>query len=449
MKKFSKVLSVLLALTLVAGLAAIAVTADGYQDTTGTALPGVAEGWTRYEAENGEIFGSNKTPGVDNGGEIVGTEAQNFYSGGMAAGGFEDTAINTVEGVDFEAKNIAYVKFTVNAASAGETDLTIAFNGADPDAVFVVQVNDGEKIAVACPASPDAEWNRMGTATTQVTLQKGENTVYVSRCIELTNTDDKNAWRNIDFIDVKDLPADDPSDTTAPSGTTASSTEPTTTTTTFPQNGVRLTVDKVQGNVGDVVEVPIYVEENSRIASFTFTIKYDPTALEAVKMETEDQFGEKSETYAVTEIFSGLISANVVEPGQLKVAAAREAAGITNGGKLIIVSFKVLDGFEASSLLELDVEAIQTSEDGITNIDAEPVRNTDGGVYVEIPTEPTTPTSGSGSSDTTTSETGSDDTTTGPSTGDSSNITLYLLLAGAAVVVMAGSVVALKKAQAK
>ncbi len=432
MKKFSKVLSVLLALTLVAGLAAVAVSAEGYLETTHEALPGVAEGWTRYEAEDAVIIGSSKQVGQENVTKD-GCENQDFFSGGQAAGGFADQTedVVLVEDIDFAAENIAHVKFTVTAAAAGETTMTIAFNGGNNGCGFVVQVNDGEKQLVACPEAPNDAWDRMGTADCTVTLNAGENTVYVSRPVDVLQLAPTTCWRNIDFIDVKDIEgADDTTTTTEP-----------TTTTTIPEGALVIEVGTVVGAVGDKVVVPVTIPENSGVNNFTGVVTYDPAQLKPVEADYD------GETLLVgTEVFKAGVEANIASEGNLKVSAAKSGAGYTKGGALLLVTFEVLEGYTGNAEVSVEFTAFQVSgEDGDVDAELYPIA---GGVVAELPTVPSDPVTDPSDPVTTPSD-DDDTTTTGPVTGEGSDITLYLLLAGAAVVVMAGSVVALKKAQAK
>ena len=182
----------------------------GYLTTAGEALPAPEEGWTRYEAEDAVITGSSKDGSGQDDGPVPGTEQQPFFSGEghMAAGGFNSNALTgvyTPEDVDFEAGNIPYVKFTVTADQAGETTMRIGFNGSDPGAAFVIKVNDGENRQITLPNATMGAWNLMGYVEFTVTLQQGENTIYVSRSIYANHTAAEGPWRNIDFIDVQDV----------------------------------------------------------------------------------------------------------------------------------------------------------------------------------------------------------------------------------------------------
>lgn len=228
-----KVVSVLLVALLLCSFGTLFASADGYLETAGTALPDVEDGWTRYEAEDAEIWGSNKAESnVPN--QPEGTEYQSFFSGELAAGGFGNNAqgeVYTMNKISDDWQNIAHVKFTINAASDGYTLLTIAFNGADPDAGFCVQSGEDKETRqlVACPAAPDTSWNRMGTVTCEIPVVAGENTVYISRSLYTRASLEEAPWRNIDFIDVKDEVTAEPQLTGTETTTTTAA--PTTTTT--------------------------------------------------------------------------------------------------------------------------------------------------------------------------------------------------------------------------
>ncbi len=169
----------------------------GYLEELDTPLPGVAEGSTRYEGEDGVITGSSKVGGIETG---------EFFSGGKAAGGFDQATVTTLEEVDFAAGNIPNVKFTVHSDYAGETTMTIGFNGSDPGVAYIVEVN-GVKQLVVQPDVTGAKWNQMGWVKCTVTLQAGENVIYVSCPVSKTQQT-TGSWRNIDFIELVDITAE-------------------------------------------------------------------------------------------------------------------------------------------------------------------------------------------------------------------------------------------------
>lgn len=248
-----KVVSVILSALLLFGLTAVMASATIYEYNgyyaEGEKLEGVLSGYTRYEAEDAEIVGSNKEPGVENGGPVPGTEQQSFYSGGLAAGGFnsnmdENYGAHSLATVDFAAGNIPYVKFTVNSNAAGTTTVTLATNGADPNASVIVEVN-GSKMKVDLPNADNTMWNRMSTQTFEVTLKAGANTIYISRSIPTDESAKEGPWRNIDFIDVKDIAGSEPTDPPTPSSddtssddTTAPVTDPSGDTTTTTSDNI-------------------------------------------------------------------------------------------------------------------------------------------------------------------------------------------------------------------
>lgn len=230
-----KVVSVLLAALLLCSFGTLFASADGYLDSTGTALPDVEEGWTRYEAEDAVIWGSNKNDDPNK----PGAEKQSFFSGGLAAGGFGNNAqgeVYTMNNIADDWQNIAHVKFTINAASDGYVLMTIAFNGADPDAGFCVQSGEDKETRqlVKCPEAPDTAWDRMGTVTCEIPVTAGENTVYVSRSLYTRASLEEAPWRNIDFIDVKDEVTPEPQLTETETTTTTAAPTTSATTTAAP-----------------------------------------------------------------------------------------------------------------------------------------------------------------------------------------------------------------------
>ena len=102
-----------------------------------------------------------------------------------------------------------------------------------------------------------------------------------------------------------------------------SETETTTTTSAPPVEGVQVTVGEVAGEVGQTVTLPVEISADSNLVSFTGVISYDPAQLEPVGSEDE---------YASSDVFEGELSSYVVEPGTLRVAGAKGQAGVTPPG---------------------------------------------------------------------------------------------------------------------
>jgi len=162
----------------------------------------VQSGWTRYEAESAVIYGSDKTdPGVP-----AGTESQSFYSGSshLAAGGIGkwDTAVSAVNAT---WSNIAYVKFSVTVAQAGNYKVNIIYNGDDPKKILV-KLNDGSNHTVQLPSQDGGNWNSLFTRQIAIgPFESGANELWVSGVIE-SPVEGGGAWMNLDCIDVQDTP---------------------------------------------------------------------------------------------------------------------------------------------------------------------------------------------------------------------------------------------------
>ncbi len=137
---------------------------------------------TVYEAENYTIVGGQ-------------SEAQNFYSGGYAAGNMNSSVAYADVASDWS--NIKSVQFTnVTADYTGTHTLRIAYNG-DDDKTILVKVNGGENIQVSLPKQGDGSWNVMHSTEIDINLNAGSNTIWVSGTIN-----DINTWANIDYIEV-------------------------------------------------------------------------------------------------------------------------------------------------------------------------------------------------------------------------------------------------------
>jgi len=159
-------------------------------------------GWTRYEAEDAVIFGSDRTTSTP-----VGTEYQPFYSGPdhLSAGGITKWEVPISEVVPSWA-NIAYVKFDVDVAQAGNYRVNIIFNGNDPKKILV-KLNDSQHVVVQLPrVDGDHQWNSLFTK--QIVLESfkaGGNVVWVSGVVD-SPWETGGAWANIDCIDIKNTP---------------------------------------------------------------------------------------------------------------------------------------------------------------------------------------------------------------------------------------------------
>lgn len=141
-------------------------------------------GWTRIEAENATIVGGK-------------TEAQDFYSNGLAAGDMVSGTAFADIASDFS--NVRYVEFTAEAAKAGEYQLVINYNG-DDDKNIAVKANNQEATQVYVPQKVGGSWNTPLQQLVTVNLEKGTNIIRITGAIE------GKGWMNIDCIDISNAP---------------------------------------------------------------------------------------------------------------------------------------------------------------------------------------------------------------------------------------------------
>jgi hypothetical protein len=104
-----------------------------------------------------------------------------------------------------------------------------------------------------------------------------------------------------------------------------------------------VSIGDIQGSPDSTVQVPITVEGAKDVGSVDITLKYDPSVLKAVSVETVD-LGKNA-----------IMESNLANPGQVNIALV-DASGINGEGEIATISFSVLGETGASSPLSL-VEA--------------------------------------------------------------------------------------------
>lgn len=89
---------------------------------------------------------------------------------------------------------------------------------------------------------------------------------------------------------------------------------------------------------GDTVSVSFEIPAEVYVCDFTALISYDAELLQPVKSENSN--GEL--VWVDTDVFNAGLASNVVKDG-IRVAGATAQAGYKKGGKLLIITFKVLE----------------------------------------------------------------------------------------------------------
>ena len=158
-------------------------------------------GWTRYEAENAvKVNGEN--------------ESQLFYSEGKGVNGIQNpdkmnempNDWSTIINLD---KKLAYIKFTVNAASEDDYIIDLIYNGNDNKTILVKFW--GMAVPLSLPEVTGQSWDTMFTHRFILKgLSEGENEIWISNVFG-----DDTAWMNIDCIDVIKAGDMDPIDAAA------------------------------------------------------------------------------------------------------------------------------------------------------------------------------------------------------------------------------------------
>jgi len=145
-------------------------------------------GWTRYEAED-----AVKVNSAD--------ETQPFYSEGRGVNGIQNPDKMNEMPNDWSTivnlgKKLAYVKFTVNAASEGDYIIDLIYNGNDNKTILVKYW--GMAVPLSLPEVTGQSWNTVFTYRFILKeLSEGENEIWISNVFG-----DDAAWMNIDCIDV-------------------------------------------------------------------------------------------------------------------------------------------------------------------------------------------------------------------------------------------------------
>lgn len=193
-------------------------------------------------------------------------------------------------------------------------------------------------------------------------------------------------------------------------------------------------------NVGDIVTVDVNISADNNAAGVHLILNYDDTKLKVLD-EDPNEDGTK---YPVAPDWTGLTSINVAAAGKVTIAyAASGEPGCADGGCILRVQFKVLEG--ASGEIPLTVDVSEVIDDDAQAMNALTADVVNGKITVkassgESTTEPTTV-------EPTTAETTTKNSTT-PPTGDNdiSIFAVVMLFSAAVLVVVAAS---RKKAQGK
>jgi len=152
--------------------------------------------WTRYEAENANIYPNN-----------TGKETANYFSGGFAVNASENVNILT-DSIDLTAdwttgNDIGYIHFEVYAETAGTYTVRLVYNGNDNKQVLI-KLNNDVSYFLPLPELEDFGWSRL--ISQEFTLghfNQGWNDLYISGLIDsLTGDPDYGGWANIDCIDI-------------------------------------------------------------------------------------------------------------------------------------------------------------------------------------------------------------------------------------------------------
>jgi uncharacterized protein YjdB/subtilisin family serine protease len=127
---------------------------------------------------------------------------------------------------------------------------------------------------------------------------------------------------------------------------------------TFISEGVEVTIPNVTGNTGDVIEIPVLINNVTGLRSLDFKVKFDPTLLSVENVALGN----------LTNKFSLASNKNV--SGEVQISMASSTA-VNGSGTIAMVSFKVLDSEQVSSGITLDALSFNSGSIKVNPINGE------------------------------------------------------------------------------
>ncbi len=153
-----------------------------------------------------------------------------------------------------------------------------------------------------------------------------------------------NTWNGLDILkmttstgtDIVELSEEEESGTTAP---------------VSPVSGasVVIGIKDIQGSPGSTVQVPIYIEGATDVGSVDLMLKYDPSVLKVLSVETAGLSK------------NAILESNITNPGQIKIALA-DASGINGAGEIVIISFSIIGDADTLSPLSFGEVSVYNLE---------------------------------------------------------------------------------------
>jgi alpha-tubulin suppressor-like RCC1 family protein/subtilisin family serine protease len=110
---------------------------------------------------------------------------------------------------------------------------------------------------------------------------------------------------------------------------------------TYISEGKEVSIPNVTGNIGDIIQVPVYISDVSGLRSADFKVKFDPNLLSVQSVTLGN----------ITRNFSLVSNTNTSGEVQLSMASSTAVSG---SGSIAVISFKVLDSDSTTSALTLE-----------------------------------------------------------------------------------------------
>ena len=159
--------------------------------------PDVAEGYTRYEAEDAELI---------NGANVANFKLENqagqsngINTEGNVVGGFK--SLSSAESLNYDFSNTTSVRFTVERQAEGMVTVILGYRSSQEVNMeqrcgnIPIKCNDGTVKELEVGVDPTADKPKKQVSV-DVDMKVGTNTIYVAGPIK------GSGWINIDYIDV-------------------------------------------------------------------------------------------------------------------------------------------------------------------------------------------------------------------------------------------------------
>lgn len=159
--------------------------------------PDVAEGYTRYEAEDAELINGANVANFKL--ENQAGQSNDINTEGNVVGGFK--SLSSAESLNYDFSNTTSVRFTVERQAEGMVTVILGYRSSQEVNMeqrcgnIPIKCNDGTVKELEVGVDPTADKPKKQVSV-DVDMKVGTNTIYVAGPIK------GSGWINIDYIDV-------------------------------------------------------------------------------------------------------------------------------------------------------------------------------------------------------------------------------------------------------